>query len=70
MAEVQAKAQGIDPAISLRILARCGHSFTDCVAEGGLDRDFVAPAMPTASARRAAAKTQVSDSQAIERTAA
>lgn len=70
MAQAQARAQGIDPAISLRVLAGCGHSFADCIAEGGLDRDFVAPAMPTASARRTADTTQVSDPQIVVRKAA
>ena len=67
MAEAQAKAQGIDPAISLRILPGCGHNFADCVAEGGLDRDFVAPAMPIVCNRKSADNTQISDPQTIER---
>lgn len=70
MAEAQAKAQGIDPAISLRVLEGCGHSFADCVAEGGLDRDFIAPAMPAASSRKEAQDTETSSSESVERKAA
>jgi pimeloyl-ACP methyl ester carboxylesterase len=37
-----ARAEGIAPAISLRVLEGCGHNFVDCVQEGGLDEDFIA----------------------------
>jgi pimeloyl-ACP methyl ester carboxylesterase len=48
MAETRAREVGIDPAISLRVLQGCGHSFADCVAIAGLDRDFVPHAPPCA----------------------
>ncbi len=48
MAEARARALGLDPAISLRVLQGCGHSFSDCVTRAALDRDFVAPAAPRA----------------------
>ncbi|SIO54628.1 hypothetical protein SAMN05444722_3390 [Rhodovulum sp. ES.010] len=42
-AEARARDEGLTPAISLRLLQGCGHSFVDCVARGGLDRDFIRP---------------------------
>ena len=40
-AEASARAVGLKPTISLRILQGCGHSFTDCVKHGRLDDAFV-----------------------------
>ena len=42
-AETAARSRGLLPAISFRIMPGCGHSFSECVSSGGLDRDFVAP---------------------------
>lgn len=39
--EARARAEGLAPAISLRVLQGCGHNFTECVVNGGLDRDFI-----------------------------
>ncbi len=40
----RARALGLTPRISRRVLAGCGHSFAECVLQGGLDHDFIAPA--------------------------
>jgi pimeloyl-ACP methyl ester carboxylesterase len=42
-AEACARAEGLTPAISLRVLQGCGHSFVECVTRGGLDHDFIQP---------------------------
>jgi len=34
-------AHGLMPEVDFRILPDCTHSFSDCVAQAGLDRDFV-----------------------------
>lgn len=51
MAETRAREAGLDPAISLRVLQGCGHSFAECVTHAGLDRDFVAHAPRCAGCR-------------------
>jgi pimeloyl-ACP methyl ester carboxylesterase len=50
-AEAAARAEGLRPNITLRVLQGCGHSFADCVIHGGLDRDF-APAATRCAASR------------------
>lgn len=52
-AEAAARAEGLQPDITLRVLQGCGHSFAECVAHGGLDRDF-APAAKRCEASRCA----------------
>ncbi|MEM9249209.1 MAG: hypothetical protein AAGB05_10990 [Pseudomonadota bacterium] len=42
-ARAAAQAEGIAPAIALRILPGCRHSFADCITDGGLDRDLIVP---------------------------
>lgn len=37
-----AQDAGIPPRIAFDLMGECGHSFADCVANGGLDRAFVA----------------------------
>lgn len=53
-AEAQGHALGLSPAISLRILQGCGHSFVECVTRGGLDHDFIPPHARCSGCRSAA----------------
>lgn len=39
--EAAAHAHGLQPAISLRVLQGCSHSFVECVLRAGLDHDFI-----------------------------
>jgi pimeloyl-ACP methyl ester carboxylesterase len=50
-AEAAARAEGLRPNITLRVLQGCGHSFADCVIHGGLDRDFAPVATRCAASR-------------------
>jgi pimeloyl-ACP methyl ester carboxylesterase len=70
MAEARAREAGLDPAISLRVLQGCGHSFADCVTHAGLDRDFVGHAQPCAGCRSGRRCGLSSTSTHLERNAA
>jgi pimeloyl-ACP methyl ester carboxylesterase len=48
-----ARADGIVPRISLRVMPGCGHSFAECVLKGALDRDFIAKAKRCGTCRSA-----------------
>ncbi|MEL6476118.1 MAG: hypothetical protein AAFR17_02220 [Pseudomonadota bacterium] len=41
--ERQRTAHGLSSAVDFRVLPDSAHSFADCVAQAGLDRDFVVP---------------------------
>jgi pimeloyl-ACP methyl ester carboxylesterase len=44
--DARARALGLTPQVSLRVLPGCGHSFTECVVTGGLESDFITSAPP------------------------
>ncbi|RBI85622.1 hypothetical protein DRV85_07780 [Rhodosalinus halophilus] len=69
-AEACARAEGLTPAISLRVLQGCGHNFVECVTRGGLDHDFIQPLARCAGCRKALACTAGRAAQQPERTAA
>jgi pimeloyl-ACP methyl ester carboxylesterase len=68
-ARVRAHSLGLMPAISLRILQGCGHSFVECVTRGGLDHDFIQP-HPRCTGCRAASPCGIGHATHLEGTAA
>lgn len=69
-AEACARAEGLTPAISLRVLQGCGHSFVDCVMRGGLDHDFIQPLARCSGCARALSCGPGRTAQTPERNAA
>lgn len=65
--EASARAEGLVPAISLRVLQGCGHSFTECVLNGGLDEDFIENAPRCTGCRNAQRCTATPSAQKLER---
>lgn len=48
-AQRTARQHGLTPRIGFQLMANCGHSFADCVANGALDRAFVRDARRTSN---------------------
>jgi pimeloyl-ACP methyl ester carboxylesterase len=69
-AEASARALGVAPTISLRVLQGCGHSFVECVMRGGLDHDFIQPHARCAGCAKAFTCKIGHVAQFFERTAA
>lgn len=63
-----ARGVGLHPKISFDLLAGCGHSFSTCVVQAQLDRQFVVPAC--ARGRTCADCTTSRNTNSFERTAA
>lgn len=65
-----ARSHGISPAISLKVLQGCGHSFVDCVETGRLDQHFVQPNAQPMGFRSTSFCEAPAAAQIIERKAA
>lgn len=65
-----ARAEGIVPQLSLRVLPGCSHSFAECVLQGALDHAFITPTARCGACRSAPACTAAQHAARHERKAA
>jgi len=65
-----ARMQGIVPAISLRVLQGCAHSFSDCVTAGRLDQHFIQPIASSVDVRAVSYRDEATTTPTNERIAA